>query len=140
MRAEIEGALARLSVETGLSFAETPDPQAAGQTYGWGQLSGTNAGAAGISGRGRGQGFVTFSSTHWWPTDQLPGYGIVTQPDGSHADGRGWLVVRETMHALGFDHVADPTAIMNSVGGATGFNAGDAYGRRTMYLINPCPV
>jgi hypothetical protein len=44
------------------------------------------------------------------------------------------------MHVLGFDHVNDPTAVMNSYGGATAFNAGDQDGLRMMYLKNPCPV
>ena len=141
MRAEIAGALSRLAGQTGLTFTETGDPQAAGLTYAWEDLTGRYAEAAGVGGRQGREGFVSFSTTHWWPTDQWPGYGIVTQPDGSYALGRGWLVVHETMHALGMDHVDDPTAIMHPIAGsATDFNAGDLDGLRTMYLANPCPV
>jgi hypothetical protein len=63
------------------------------------------------------------------------------QPDGSSAIGRGWLVVHETMHAIGMDHVNDVTAIMNPIAGeATALNGGDLDGLHTMYLNNPCPV
>ncbi len=140
MRAEIEGALARLAEQTGLVFAETTDPAAARLTLDWGDLAAESGDAAGIGGRQGRQGFVTFSTTHWWPTDQWPGYGVVVQPDGSYAIGRGWLVVHETMHALGMGHVDDVTAIMNPMAGATEFNAGDVDGMHTMYLNNPCPV
>jgi hypothetical protein len=140
MRAEIEGALARLAEQTGLTFAETADPAAARLAFDWGDFAGDAVDAAGIGGRKGRDGFVQFSTTHWWPTDQWPGYGVVIQPDGSYAVGRGWLVVHETMHALGMGHVDDVTAIMNPMAGATEFNAGDVDGMHTMYLNNPCPV
>lgn len=144
MRAEIEAGLARLAAETGLAFAETTDPARARLTFDWGDLTARYPGAgeaAGIGGRRGGQGFVTFSTTHWWPTDQWPGFGVVTQPDGSYAIGRGWLVVHETMHALGLDHVDDATQVMNPIAGLySDLGAGDRDGLRTMYLNNPCPV
>lgn len=144
MRAEIEAGLARLGIETGLVFAETSDPAQARLRFDWGDLTTRYAGAgeaAGVGGRRGSQGFVTFSTTHWWPTDQWPGFGVVTQPDGSYAIGRGWLVVHETMHALGLDHVDDATQVMNPIAGLyADFGAGDRDGLRTMYLNNRCPV
>lgn len=141
MKAEVEGGLARLSAETGLSFVETADPSAAALTFSWRALDGRFTDAAGVGGRQAGRGFVAFNSLHWWPTDQWPGYGVVTQPDGSYAIGRGWLVVHEVMHALGLDHVDDPTQVMNPMAGLySDFGAGDRDGLRTMYLDNPCPV
>jgi hypothetical protein len=144
MRGEIEAGLARLAAETGLVFAETTDPAAARLRFDWGDLAARYAGAgeaAGVGGRRGDQGFVTFSTTHWWPTDQWPGFGVVTQPNGSYAIGRGWLVVHETMHALGMDHVEDSTQVMNPVAGLySDLGAGDRDGLRTMYLNNPCPV
>ena len=141
MHDEIVGALARLSAETGLIFTESADPLAARLHFGWTDLTSRGPDTAGVGGRLGGQGAVAFSTTHWWPTDQWPGYGVVVQPDGSYAIGRGWLVVHEVMHALGMDHVNDPTQIMNPIAGAvTDFGAGDRDGLRTMYLNNPCPV
>ncbi len=141
MRAEIAGALPRLAAETGLAFTETADPSAANLIYDWDDLRGQYGDAAGVGGRSGDTGLVTFSTAHWWPTDQWPGYGVVTQPDGSRAVGRGWLVVHETMHALGLAHVNDPTQVMNPAAGLyTDFGAGDRDGLRTMYLNNPCPA
>ncbi len=141
MHDEIAGSLARLSADTGLTFTETSDPAAARLTYSWGDLTSRYGEAAGVGGRRGSIGSVTFSSTHWWPTDQWPGYDRVVQPDGSSAIGRGWLVTHETMHALGMDHINDVTAIMNPIAGeATALNGGDLDGLHTMYLNNPCPV
>jgi hypothetical protein len=140
MRAEIIAALAVLAKESGLTFAEVSHPSQANLTLDWTDVDARYPGAAAVGGsRGR-LGFVHFSPAHWWTTDQWPGFGIVTQPDGTYAVGRGWLVVHESMHALGMGHVDDPTAIMNSQGGATAFSPGDLDGLRTMYLNNPCPV
>lgn len=141
MHDEVVGALARLSAETGLTFTETTEPAAARLSFGWTDLSSRGSETAGVGGRFAGQGAVAFSTTHWWPTDQWPGYGVVVQPDGSYAIGRGWLVVHEVMHALGMDHVNDPTQIMNPIAGnVTDLGPGDRDGLRTMYLNNPCPV
>lgn len=144
MRADLEAGLARLAAETGLVFAETADPAQARLRFDWSDLSTRYAGAgeaAGVGGRRGGKGFVTFSTTHWWPTDQWPGFGVVTQPNGTYAIGRGWLVVHEAMHALGLDHIDDPTQVMNPIAGLySDFGAGDRDGLGTMYLNNPCPV
>lgn len=141
MGGEIVAGLARLAPETGLTFVETTDPSRADLVYSWGNLSGDYGEAAGVGGRSGGRGFVRFSTTNWWPTDQWPGFGIVTQPNGSYAVGRGWLVVHETMHALGMAHVNDTTQVMNPVAGFySDLGAGDRDGLRTMYLNNPCPA
>ena len=128
--------LEMLAAETGLVFAETADPAEAALTFRWG-----NVGTAAATGGGAfGRGTVTFSVDDWWPTDQWPGFGIVRQPNGVYAAGHGWLGVHEVMHALGLGHVNDRTAVMNPVGGATAFNAGDLEGLHTLYKNNPCPV
>ena len=140
IRADIEAALALLAQETGLSFAETNDPAAARLTIRWDALTGAYADAAAVGGRQNGRGSVTINTLNWWPTDQWPGFGRIVQPDGSSSIGRGWMLVHETMHAMGMGHVNDVTAIMNPVAGATALNAGDLDGLHTMYLNNPCPV
>ena len=133
---DTQTALSMISAETGLTFVETPDPAQSMLTFRW-----ANTGsAAGVGGGANGRGHVTFSTTDWWPTDQWPGFGIVRQPNGVYAVGHGWLVVHEVMHAIGFGHVNDVTAVMNPVGGATAFNAGDIEGLHTLYKNNPCPV
>lgn len=128
--------LAMLSAESGLTFTETTDPSQSALTFRWGSL-GT---AAGTGGGANGSGFVNYSTTDWWPTDPWPGFGIVRQPNGVSAVGHGWLVVHEVMHAMGVGHVNDRTSVMNPVGGAIAFNAGDIDALRTMYKNNPCPV
>lgn len=128
--------LQMLSTETGLAFVETADPNAADLLF---RFANTGS-AAGIGGGGFGRGTVTYSTTDWWPTDQWPGFGIVRQPNGTSAAGHGWLVVHEVMHAIGIGHVNDRTSVMNPVGGAIAFNAGDLEGLRTLYKNNPCPV
>lgn len=140
MHDEVVAGLAVLAAQTGLTFIETDNPIVSRLTYRWDELAGTYADAAGVGGRSGGQGSVTFNLDSWWPTDQWPGFGVIVQPDGSSSVGRGWLVVHETMHALGMAHVNDPTAVMNPVAGASAFSAGDLDGLRTMYLNNPCPT
>ncbi len=128
--------LAMVAAETGLTFVETTDPAQAALTFRFGDIGS----AAGQGGGGGGQGFVTYSATDWWPTDPWPGFGIVRQPNGTSAAGHGWLVVHEVMHAIGLGHVNDRSSVMNPVGGAIAFNAGDLDGLHTMYRNNPCPV
>ncbi len=128
--------LQMLSTETGLTFAETADPNAADLLF---RFANTGT-AAGIGGGGFGKGTVTYSTTDWWPTDQWPGFGVVRQPNGTSAAGHGWLVVHEVMHAIGLGHVNDRSSVMNPVGGAIAFNAGDLDGLHTLYRNNPCPV
>ncbi len=139
MRADVATALGLLAQQTGLTFVETPDRGAAQMVYGWADLTGKyGGGVSGIGGRDGTSAYVRFSTTNWLPSDSWPGFSIVTQPDGTQAVGRGWLVVHETMHALGFDHVNDASQVMNPVIEAHDFGAGDVEGLRTMYLSQPC--
>lgn len=139
MKTDVAASLTLLAARTGLTFTETSDRKAATLVYGWKDLTPEYGGeVGGVGGRDRSSAFVDFSTTNWWPADIWPGFSIVTQADGSNAAGRGWLVVHETMHALGFDHVNDPTDIMNPVIQAHDFGAGDLDGLRTMYLSQPC--
>lgn len=141
---DVRAGLAVLAPVTGLTFTEVSDPAAAELKFGWADLGD-------ISGRGggwNGYGFVTLSTSNDWTRDRWAGLGRPsfswTDESGSwtwaHA-GRGWLVVHETMHALGLGHVDDPTQVMNPVGAdATALGAGDLDGLATLYLNNPCPL
>lgn len=128
--------LGMIAAETGLTFVETADPNAADLLF---RFANTGT-AAGVGGGGFGRGTVTYSTTDWWPTDQWPGFGVVRQPNGTSAAGHGWLVVHEVMHAIGLGHVNDRSSVMNPVGGAIAFNAGDLDGLHTLYKNNPCPI
>lgn len=139
MHADVVAALALLAVQTNLTFVETAKKGAAQLVVDWGDLTAKGGDIAGLGGRDRDSAFVHFSTTSWWPTDSWAGFSMVTQPDGSSSVGRGWLVVHETMHALGFDHVSDPSSVMNAVAGAHDFSPGDLDGLHTMYLDRPCP-
>lgn len=139
MVSDVAAGLALLAPLTGLTFTQTADPATAQLVYRWADLSPEYGGdVGGVGGRDRTSAYVTFSTSNWWPADSWAGFDVVTQPDGRYAGGRGWLVVHETMHALGFDHVDDPGQVMNPVITAHALGAGDLDGLRTMYLGRPC--
>lgn len=140
MYADVAAGLAMLGAQTGLTFSETADPAQARLAISWGDVDAKHPGASGYGGFDGQDGYVVLSQSDWWPTDAWPGFGIVTQADGSYSAGRGWLVVHEAMHALGLGHVDDVTAVMNPVAGATALNAGDLDGLNTMYPHSPCPA
>jgi hypothetical protein len=57
------------------------------------------------------------------------------------SNGRAAVVTHETMHALGFGRVSDPTSVMHPSPdpGSYVLNDGDRDGLHTMYKNNPCP-
>lgn len=127
-----------LSEETGLNFVETNNYDQAQLRYSWGNIS-----SAGIGGT---DGSVVFSRTNYWPTDKYAGFkpfkrysvGRTTYTAGPA--GRGWLIIHETMHALGFDHVDNPKSIMAPINRGQGkFTSGDLEGLHAVYLSR-CPA
>lgn len=129
---DIEASLAILSKETGLTFAETQDYGNAQLRYDWDRIA--SAGLGGTDGQ------VTISTTSDWPTDKYAGfkpfkpYSKGNYHYTSGPAGRGWLIVHETMHALGFDHVDDQKSIMAPVNRGQGkFTSGDLEGLHTVY-------
>lgn len=130
---DIIQSLAILSKETGLKFVETTDYQNAQLRYHFDGIS-----SAGLGGT---DGDITFTSTGSWVTDKHAGFGAFkpyTKNGMRYSGGpggRGWLIIHETMHSLGFDHIDYERSVMAPVnGGQHAFTAGDREGLHTIYL------
>jgi hypothetical protein len=141
---DIRQALGILSAETGLTFTEVGDTASSAIDYSWKPLGAD--GAAGLGGGYGGHGTVELSLDADWTTDRWAGANLVTHTwtDASGnwtwtLPGRAWLIVHETMHALGIGHVDDPTEVMNPVASnLTALGDGDLDALHTMYRNNPC--
>lgn len=148
MHDDIVAGLALLSAETGLTFTETTDPAQADLTFDWQDLAAQGwGGAEGLGGGANGEGEVSFAVNGDWTVNHWSGLGMVTREwdeGGYHwtwtLPGRGWLVIHETMHALGMGHIADPTQVMNPISYSAAFGAGDLDGLHTMYKNQQCPA
>jgi len=137
LAADVAAGLKRLSSVTGLRFRQTNDPATADIRYGWENL-GTH-GPSGIGGvetssSGGSRGHVQFNTHDAWPSNRNAGFGLLR----GYLPGRGWLVIHETMHALGFDHVNDKTQVMNPVGYMHEFGRGDLQGLKAVYPKAAC--
>jgi hypothetical protein len=121
--------LGKLRAETGLSFRRTTNRATADLHYTW-----ANQGTHGPSATGSTDGTVTFNTKDIWPEDANAGAGMIK----GYLPGRVWLVVHETMHTLGFDHINDRTQIMNPVGTINHFGRGDLEGLHAMYPKAAC--
>jgi hypothetical protein len=140
---DIEGALRRLSATTGLTFARSTDRSLEGKldviTYEWSTLA---TGVAGLGGPDESNntlidGTVQLSKVNWWATaNGAAGFGRLREGIG----GRGWLIVHETMHALGFGHTTNPNDVMYySNHGQHALGAGDLAGLHYAYP-KTCPA
>lgn len=134
---DLKASLARLSKETGLTFVESDDFKSANIRYQFGRIQ--------SSGLGGPEGDVTFSSTDDWVSNRYAGFGPARDRRyggrtwSGGPDGRGWLIIHETMHVLGFDHVSDKTAVMAPMDSGRGkFTKGDLDGLHTMYPTAGC--
>lgn len=142
LRKDIQPALNRLGKETGLKFVEVASAKDATLTFGW-----QNLGRGGPSARG---GYsvltsggvrsmrdlhVAFNRQDNWVNDRNAGLGY------QHGlAGRGWLVIHEVMHTLGFAHVDNSRAVMAPINrGQHSFSKGDLEGLRAMYP-RTCPA
>ncbi|MBI1351726.1 MAG: matrixin family metalloprotease [Actinomycetales bacterium] len=148
---DLRQGLATLAAQTGLRFEEVTDPKTAAVTFSWADLTDHGQYVAGLGGpAGLGKGLVRFSSTSEWTKDFYAGSQPVHHEwvEGNwrywyDLQGRQALVIHETMHVLGFDHVDDYTSIMypQSIGNGAGqLSAGDIAGLHAMYLDHPCPL
>ena len=137
MALDVAAGLARLSKVTGLRFRRTNDPATANIRYGWENL-GTH-GPSGIGGvetssAGMSKGHVQFNTHDSWPSNRNSGFGLLR----GYLPGRGWLVIHETMHTLGFDHVNDRAQVMNPIGYMHEFGKGDLEGLKAVYPKDAC--
>lgn len=138
-KADIVSSLNVLAQQTGLTFVETQDFANAQLRYLWGNT-------LGAAGTGSTDGTLTFNATSFWVKDTYAGFAPFTpytQGNTRYTSGpagRGWLIVHETMHSLGFDHVDNQKSIMAPINRGQGaFTKGDLEGLRTMYLSR-CPA
>ena len=130
MEKDIMSALALISRTTGLTFVRTRDPAEAYNRFVWSRL-----GAHGPSGIGWTDGQVEINSQDWWTTDAYAGMG---SRHSTPAD-RGWLVVHEVLHTLGFGHTNARQAIMNPINhGQHVFTRDELDGLRILYPKAGC--
>ena len=129
---DIVTSLKRLSKETGLTFVKIDDYANADIRYSFDSI-----GSAGLGGPA---GDVTFSTTTNWVMERYAGF----KPFKPHVKkgyryysgpaGRGWLIIHETMHVLGFDHVDNDNSVMAPVNQGQGkWTAADLDGLHTFY-------
>jgi len=117
-----------LSTETGLTFVEINDYKKAQLRYRWAPLS--------VAGTGSTDGTVTFSTKSFWVKDGYAGFKPFKANKNytSGPSGRGWLIIHETMHSLGYDHVKDSKSIMAPINTGQGkFTKADLDGLHSVY-------
>lgn len=128
MLRDVRGALSRLSTYAALTFVEVDSADQADLKYQWEAMKERNVGAAG--GGAFGEGWVTINSRASWSSDRYAGFG---RTRASHS-GRGWMLVHETMHVLGFTHPNTRNSIMYGLNtGQMRFIASDIEGLRMLY-------
>ena len=147
---DVREALVRIEAWTGVKFKETAESNGADLSFGWNPsdylLDPETAGVAQPI-TGLYYGSVLFSSSNSFTMDAYAGYGPAASrqtgplPAGA-LPGRQALVIHEVLHAMGFDHVDDPTSIMFPYFDAASPgvpNTADIDGMRVVYKDNKCP-
>jgi hypothetical protein len=129
--ADIETAVAILGSLTGLTFVETEPGAVADLRFGWSSLADYPAGTQAVGSRSA----VTFAMGAEMTRNKWAGFRprLAKGRFGSFevGSGRGWLVIHEVMHALGFAHSDEPGSVMAPI--ATIVNVGTrADGRRAL--------
>jgi hypothetical protein len=128
---DIELAVSMLGSLTGLTFVKSELGAAADLGFGWSSLADYPAGTQAVGSRSA----VTFALGAEMTRNKWAGIRprIAKGRDGSFevGSGRGWLVIHEVMHALGFAHSDEPGSVMAPI--ATIVNVGTrADGRRAL--------
>ncbi len=145
MRGDVAAVLAVLGSETGLTFREVAADSEAQLHFGWKDLQGMGVGFAT---QGDGDGRVVFATDDPYTLDRLQGLNMLrlaySDETGVHevdVPGRGWLVMKLTMIALGLMPVDDRgQAMYSGYVGPGALGAGDLDGLHTMYKNLPCPA
>lgn len=135
---DIPAVLAMIAPHTGLTFVETDDRSAAGLVFDWKTEAGSTSPVSVSSRWNSNFATISLNPRSWWVNDQWRGFSRVTQPDGTSADGNGWLLVKSVLWALGMDNVDDAAQVMGPGYAKSALGAGDIDGLRTMYLNHPC--
>jgi hypothetical protein len=140
---DIQPALNVLAKETGLTFTRVDSPTNATLNFKWSKnmsrYSSAAIGGYAVSFR---DGTTTFSNLevefmrgNFWTTDRYAGLSY-----RNRIAGRGWLIIHEVMHTLGFDHVDDQREVMAPINrGQHNLGPGDRQGLRTLYPQTNCP-
>lgn len=109
---DIGAALRLLGIRTGLDFVAAAPGTVPDILYGWGNLAEYEPGTQAVAWRSG----VTFAVDSEVTRDRWAGFWQRAVPvgDGSQdvGSGRGWLIVHETMHSLGFAHSDEPRSVM----------------------------
>lgn len=156
LHADIGAALRLLGVRTGLDFVVAAAGTVPDILYGWGNLAEYEPGTQAVAWRSG----VTFAVDSEVVRDRWAGFWQRAVPAGDGSQdigiGRGWLIVHETMHSLGFAHSDEPGSVMAPrvtitnvatradarrelrAGPKTGFSSGDIAAMEELYPTGGC--
>lgn len=141
---DIQPALNVLGKETGLTFARVNSKDEADLTFTWSGQWGKRTGPSAVGGYSYAWGSdtgrtfddlgVTLNKYDHWVTDKFPGLEY-----RNRMAGRGWLIVHEVMHTLGFTHYNAKSEVMNPINfGQHAFGTGDLQGLHEFYPTAGC--
>ena len=155
---DIAGSLALLSTHTHLNFTYSDDLSLASKPnvikYDWKVLSRGTSGDGGPDWTTTGSlgsadylrqvsGNIDLSTTSSWSNNDLyagafasssPQMKLANKKLSGVVPGRQWLIIHETMHALGFDHSLDGKSAMSAINtGGSGFAKEDLFALNYFY-------
>ncbi|NQW72375.1 MAG: hypothetical protein HQ453_06560 [Actinobacteria bacterium] len=153
---DIEQAIERVAELSGLTFIKAGAGTPSDLVFGWATLDEYPPGTQAVGWRSQ----ITFATSSEMARNKWAGFKrkVVGARYGSYdvGVGRGWLIIHEIMHSLGFAHseeigsVMAATAIIVNTGSRTdalrelrsvrapGFSAGDLAGFASMYPREQC--
>ena len=134
MHRDIANALRLLGKASGLRFVEARDRSDAALVIDWGRLV-SFGDAAGLGGPdGPQHGHVHLNPKSFWVANAYSGFRVV-----NGVPGHNWLIVHETLHAMGLGHTSMTTQIMApEVTEPAGLGTGDTAGIEFLYDPEQC--